>query len=105
MKRLSPLFLAIPVIGSMLLTATEAAAFCGVVEESAQHMNATKASRTATKRVNAKVKSLKKQYGKKLALDQRQASCVGGALAIDASGNETVGPSSCTVTQSFCVNP
>ena len=43
--------------------------------------------------------------GRKLVLSQRQAACVGGALAIDANGNETVGPSSCTVTQPFCVNP
>ena len=104
MKKLA-LFLVMPVIGSMLLTATEAAAFCGVIQESAQHMNASKASKIATKRVNAKVKALKRQHGNKLALDERQAACIGGALAIDASGNETVGPSSCTITQGFCVNP
>ena len=40
-----------------------------------------------------------------LVLDQRTASCLGGAVAIDANGKQVVGPATCTVTVPFCVNP
>lgn len=105
MKRSHYAAICFSVLCYSLSAAPQAFAFCGVMEESVQAMNPSKAAKKAEKRVKAKVKDLKRQYGKKLALDERQSACVGGALAIDASGKETVGPATCTVTQSFCVNP
>ncbi len=55
--------------------------------------------------VNHKVKQLKRQHRGKLQLDERSSQCLGGGVAIDADGNQITGKPSCTVTQSFCVNP
>ncbi len=88
-----------------LIIAPEAQAFCGVIQESAQAKKPADAAHKAEKKAAKQVKKLKQQYGAKLALDKPSSACLGGAVAIDASGKQVVGPSSCTVTQSYCVNP
>jgi len=105
MKRLSPLFLAVAVAGTLLVTTTGAFAFCGVIEETASHKNGMKAAELAGKLVRQKVKALRKEHGNKLVLSQKTKSCLGGAVAIDSNGKQIVGDSSCKVTQPFCVNP
>jgi hypothetical protein len=85
--------------------ATPSFSFCGVVEHSASHRKVQKANALANKGANKKVKSLKKEYGAKLVLNERQVGCVGGAVSIDANGNQLSGPATCTATQGFCVNP
>jgi len=92
-------------LSSLVMAAPAAHAFCGVIQETAQSKNPSKASKQASKLAQRKVKDLRKQYGNKLVLDQRTAACLGGAVAIDASGKQVVGPASCSVTVPFCVNP
>lgn len=89
---------------ALLLTAP-AYSYCGVIQETAQAKNAARAARKAESQLRHKVKILKRENGKKLALDKKSSACVGGAISIDASGKEVVGFPSCTVTQPFCVNP
>ena len=97
--------LLIAAFAAALLLPAEAHAFCGVIQEQGASKWLKKAQKIANRRVTEKVHALKGQYGKKLQLDARQVACLGGALAIDANGNQIEGDSSCTVTQGFCVNP
>lgn len=90
---------------AMVGLASGASAFCGVVEESASAKNAEKATNMAERKVRNKVRTLKNQYRKKLALGEKSVGCVGGAVSIDANGKQKVGQPSCKVTVSFCVNP
>ncbi len=89
----------------VIVTTVEASAFCGVIQETATARNVNKALQRAQKAVNRKIKPLRRENGSKLQLDEAQKSCIGGALAVDENGVETEGRPSCTVTQSFCVNP
>lgn len=95
---------ALPLLATLAFT-TPASAWCGVIEKSATNKNVRKANFRANSAVDVQVRKLRRENGRKLVLSERQSACVGGALAIDANGNETAGPSSCTVTQPFCVNP
>ncbi|MFO1034339.1 MAG: hypothetical protein U1E15_09790 [Hyphomicrobiales bacterium] len=92
-------------VAAALLLPAEAHAFCGFMQEQGMAKSVKKAQKIANRRATEKVQALKRQYGKKLQLDARQVACLGGALAIDANGNQIEGDSSCTVTQGFCVNP
>jgi hypothetical protein len=90
---------------SIFFVPTNAFAFCGVIQESASARTANKALRRADTVVRKQVRSLRRQHGQKLQLSERQSSCVGGGVGIDANGNQITGNPSCTVTQPFCVNP
>ncbi|NMD07332.1 MAG: hypothetical protein GYA66_05065 [Phyllobacteriaceae bacterium] len=102
-----PSLFAAALLGTAALaaTATPSFAFCGVIEESASSYKVRVAVRTADRQADRKIRQLFRQHGRKLVLDKRVKSCVGGALAIDANGNQTEGPSRCTTTVPFCVNP
>lgn len=95
---------ALPLLAALAL-ATPASAWCGAIEQTATNKNVQKANVRANHAVDKQVRKLRRENGRKLVLSERQSACVGGALAIDANGNEVVGPSRCTVTQPFCVNP
>ncbi|MBK8769037.1 MAG: hypothetical protein IPM06_01245 [Rhizobiales bacterium] len=105
MKLRTPAIILAAMTSASLLWAPQAVAFCGVIQETAQSQNPMLANPKATRMVDRKVRALKHQYRRKLVLDQRSSECVGGAVAIDANGNQIVGPARCTVTQPFCVNP
>ena len=90
---------------STILLQSQALAFCGVIQEAATARTTEKALSRADKSVKKKVRSLRKQHGEKLQLDEAQKACVGGGVGIDANGNQIVGNPSCTITQPFCVNP
>ena len=85
---------------------TESAfAFCGVIVKTDTAKSASKALKRARKQVRNEIKVLQQEHGDNLQLDQAQETCVGGGVSIDADGNQITGRPSCTVTQSFCVNP
>jgi hypothetical protein len=90
---------------STILMQGQALAFCGVIQEQATARTAERAISRADRAIRKQVRSLKRQHGRKLQLDEVQKACVGGGVAIDADGNQITGNPSCTVTQSFCVNP
>lgn len=94
-------------IGASLLlaSATPSLAFCGTMQETATGHNVKAASNKANRAIDRKAKQLRRQYRKKLVLSPKQVACVGGAVSIDANGNEIVGKPSCTATLPFCVNP
>lgn len=90
----------------LLFASTEVAqAFCGVIQQSATAKSVAKATRQANRAVDAQVRPLKRTHRAKLQLDQRNVACTGGGVGIDANGNQIFGKPTCTVTQSFCVNP
>ena len=95
---------ALPLLATLAFAAP-ASAWCGAIEQSATSHNVQKANFRANRAVDKQVRKLRRENGRKLVLSERQSACVGGALAIDANGTEIVGPSRCTVTQPFCVNP
>ena len=102
-KRLSLLLLGAAIfIGG---TTVQAHAFCGVIEESAVAKTAKRANWEANNRVLKQIRKLKRQHGRKLVVESESVACVGGAVAIDSNGNQTVGKARCTVTRGFCVNP
>ncbi len=105
MTFLKPVAAAAALLCAGALTTTPAAAWCGAIEQSYTSHNVQKANTRANRAVDRQVRRLMRENGRKLVLSERQSACVGGALAIDANGNEIVGPSRCTVTQPFCVNP
>ena len=92
-------------ISTVFVASSTAFAFCGVIQESAVGNTAARASQKAKDEVRQKVRNLRRQYGYKLKLENPNLACLGGAVAIDANGNEMVGKPSCTATVSFCVNP
>ena len=83
----------------------DASAFCGATEASATARTAERASSLALKTLRREARSLKRQYGQKLVLEEPAIACKGGGVGIDANGNQTTGRPSCTATQAFCVNP
>lgn len=105
MTRIRLAAVSLSLLSCLVIAAPAAHAFCGVIQETGQSKKPAKASKQASKLAQSKVKALRKQYGDKLVLDQRTASCLGGAVAIDANGKQVVGPATCTVTVPFCVNP
>ena len=105
MNTISKTFSGFAVFTLITLSVTQAQAFCGVIQKSATASSAAKASWRAQRDVRREVRPLMRQYGHKLQLDQQSVACVGGAVAVDADGNQIYGKPSCTVTQSFCVNP
>ncbi len=92
-------------VSTLSATSNTAFAFCGVIQESATARNAEKASHRARDAVHRKLKKLRNQYGYKLQVEEPSLACLGGAVAIDANGNQLIGKPSCTATVSFCVNP
>jgi hypothetical protein len=90
---------------AIVAAAPEAQAFCGVTEASANAQSAERASKLAQRELRKEARKLRRQYGRKLVLEQPAMACKGGAIAIDANGNEIIGNASCTATQGFCVNP
>ena len=105
MRLRTPAIILAAMTSASLLWAPQALAFCGVIQETAQSKTPMSAAPKANRLVDRKVRALKQQYRRKLVLDQRSSEGVGGAVAIDANGNQIVGPARCTVTQPFCVNP
>jgi hypothetical protein len=94
------------VLGILILALpADAFAFCGVIEEHATASTADRAIQKAERQVRRQVKQLSWQHRNKLVLSDKSSSCVGGALAIDANGQQIEGKPSCTITQPFCVNP
>lgn len=92
-------------VSAISVTSSTAFAFCGVIQESATAKTAERASLKARNAVRHKLIPLRDQYGNKLQVDEPSLACLGGAVAIDANGNQLVGKPSCTATLSFCVNP
>ncbi len=92
-------------ISAMSVAPDTAFAFCGVIQESATARTAGKASLRAQNAVRHQVRKLRRQYGPKLQAEQASLACLGGAVAIDANGNQVVGRPSCTATVAYCVNP
>ena len=92
-------------ISAVAVTSSTAFAFCGVIQESATARTAERASQKAQNAVRQKINKLRRQHGHKLQAEEASLACLGGAVAIDANGNEMVGKPSCTATVSFCVNP
>jgi hypothetical protein len=82
-----------------------AQAYCGVLEKSALAGTVKKATRLANNAINREDRKLRRQNGMKYVPSERSVACVGGAVAIDANGNQIAGKPSCTVTMPFCVNP
>lgn len=89
----------------LLLSAAPSHAFCGVVQETAHAKNVDLARSKAQGQANQELVKLRRQYGKKFKNDRKQVACLGGGVAIDASGKKIKGRPSCTVSFGFCVNP
>ena len=92
-------------ISATVVASHAAFAFCGVIEESAIGRTVEKASAKASRAAHEKVRPLRQQYGAKLKVEPLTLACLGGAVAIDANGNQIVGKPSCRATVAFCVNP
>lgn len=92
-------------IATISVVPNTAFAFCGVIQESATAKTAARASMKAQNAVRHKIQKLRAQYRHKLQAEEANLACLGGAVAIDADGNQMVGKPSCTATVSFCVNP
>jgi hypothetical protein len=92
-------------ISGVSLATGNAFAFCGVIQETSSGKNVARAGQKAKQEVKHKVKKLRQQHGNKLQVEPTNLACVGGAVAIDANGNQVAGQPSCTATASFCVNP
>jgi hypothetical protein len=105
MNLLSKSLWGIAVLSLITLSGTDAQAFCGVIQKSGTAKSAGKAQSRAQREVSWELRKLRKQYKRKLQLSEQSVACVGGAVAVDANGNEIVGNPSCTVTQPYCVNP
>ncbi len=90
---------------AMIFTSTSSLAFCGVIQEQASAYRVNVAVRRADWQADRQIRKLRRQYGRKLVVENKQKNCVGGALAIDANGNQIEGPSRCTTTVAYCVNP
>jgi hypothetical protein len=105
MKHLLGLKLGALALVAMVTTAPNAYAFCGVTEATGTAKSAIRASNLAQRELRKEARKLRRQYGRKLVLEQPAIACKGGAIAIDANGNEIIGNASCTATQGFCVNP
>ncbi|MBG1231116.1 hypothetical protein [Aestuariivirga litoralis] len=93
------------ILGMLVLSPTEVFAYCGVLEQQASAKTTERAVQKAERRINDQVRQLKRKSKNKLVLSEPATSCLGGALAVDANGNQIEGQPSCTVTQPFCVNP
>lgn len=105
MKTRSILITAFSAFLAMPVTSNMAFAFCGVIQESDSARTAERASQKAHNAVRYKINKLRSQYGSKLKAERASLACLGGAVAIDANGNQIVGKPSCTATVAFCVNP
>jgi hypothetical protein len=93
------------VAGVLAVNAPGAEAACGVLEQTATGTVAANAVAKADRQMKRQLNALKKQHGKKLSIQTKAVSCVGGDGGIDAQGNRVKAYNRCTVTQPFCVNP
>ena len=91
--------------GSALLMAVSAEAFCGGFRQSAQNYNVRKASKEARQLIKQEIWNLRRKHGKKLKVGDLEQNCLGGAVGIDKNGKQVVGPSTCTASITYCVNP
>ena len=105
MKFRSILVSAFIAISTVSVMSNTASAFCGVIQESATAKTAERASLKAQNAVGRQIRKLRAQYRHKLQAEEANLACLGGAVAIDADGNQMVGKPSCTATVAFCVNP
>lgn len=103
--RLNRMVFAFGIAALMAGAPTQAYAFCGVIEKTGTGSKAINLLNRLDARVTREVKRLRAKHGKKLRLDEKQSSCVGGDGNRDAQGNKVRGYNRCTITQAYCVNP
>jgi hypothetical protein len=104
MNRIRQITFALSLIAPLTLLVAEAHAFCGVIQETGEAQSAVRAEKRTAKLVFQQVKTLRKQYGTRLSLDDMSMDCLGGERVYNKNGNLKNLHATCVAVLPYCVS-